>query len=360
MRLIILGENGSVHVQKWIIAIAAVADIELHVVTFKRGPEYPNVKYHYLKNFLGNKLDYLLNTFRFKKLIAEIKPDLVQAHYATSYGFLAAFSGFHPIIITGWGADIFDSPANPIMKSLLQYSFRKADGLSVLSEVTRKEIKKLTNKPVRLIPFGVDTDKFKPRQKRDSDAIIRIGTIRTLSEKYGLEFLLRAFAKAYKIHPEIRLEIVGDGPQKQMLIELSKTLNISDVITFHGYVNQNTEFEKYIQLLQSFDVFAILSILDSETFGVAAVEASACGIPVVATRVGGLPEVIDDEKTGVIVPPKDAVATADAFIRLIEDKTLREKLGSGGLAKVSSIYNWKLNIQQMVDFYKATINKQKL
>ncbi|MEX1190261.1 MAG: glycosyltransferase [Bacteroidia bacterium] len=360
MKLIILGENGSVHVQKWIIAIASVPGIELHVITFKRGPEQPQVHYHYLKKFAGNKLDFLLNLFHFKRIVSEIKPDLIQAHYATSYGFLAAFSGFHPFIITGWGADIFDSPANPIMKSMLQYSFRKADAISVLSEVTRKEIKKLTNKHVNLIPFGVDTNKFNPRKRDDDKKIVRIGTIRTLSEKYGLEFLIKAFANAYAQHPEIRLEIVGDGPQKQMLNELCENLNISDVVTFHGYVNQNTDFEKYIALLQSFDIFAILSILDSETFGVAAVEASACGIPVVATNVGGLPEVIDDEKTGLIVPPKNAEATSEAFIRLIKDKSLREKLGAGGLAKASSMYNWKFNIQQMVDLYKKTMKKEVL
>lgn len=178
MKIVILGENSSVHIQKWIAGIAACEGVELHVITFDRGFKFEGVTYHSLKKITGNKIDYLLNVFKVKAYIKMIKPDVVHAHYATSYGFLAGFSGFHPLVITGWGADIFDSPKNPLMKRLLINSFEKADAISVLSEITRVEMKKLTNKFVHLIPFGVDIKKFSP-QKSKNNNVIKIGTIRT-------------------------------------------------------------------------------------------------------------------------------------------------------------------------------------
>ena len=354
MKIIILGENGSVHIQKWIKAIASNSSIELHVISFDRGLKYDGVTYHPIKKITGTKLDYLLNLFKVKYFIKKIKPDLIHAHYATSYGFLASFSGFHPMIITGWGADIFDSPKNWLFKKMLISSFKNADALSVLSKITKEEMKSLTDKYIHLIPFGVDLDKFIPLKQKKSD-FIRIGTIRTLSEKYGVEYLIRAFAFVSKKFDNIQLEIVGDGPLRNFLEDLTIELGIEKKVIFHGYVNQNANYEKYIEILSNFDVFTILSILDSETFGVAAVEASACGIPVIATSVGGLPEVITDMVTGIIVSPKNVDEVAIALEKLINQPLLRNELGQNGRKKVEQLYNWSENTQQMINLYKETI-----
>ena len=155
------------------------------------------------------------------------------------------------------------------------------------------------------------------------------------------------------------MEIIGDVELRSFLENLTVELGVENKVVFHGYINQNSSFEQYITILQNFDVFAILSILDSETFGVAAVEASACGIPIVATSVGGLPEVIDSEKTGIIVPPKNVQATAIALDRLISDKNLRIEMGKNGRRKVEKNYNWSVNIEQMINLYSQTIEKSK-
>jgi glycosyltransferase involved in cell wall biosynthesis len=265
---------------------------------------------------------------------------------------MGACANFHPFIVTGWGSDIFDSPKNPLLKYMLKYTFKKADKITVLTKVTQTEISKLTNKKVSLIPFGVDMNKFIKDENKQNE-IIRIGSIRSLTEKYGIEFLIRAFAILKKKYNNIRLEIVGDGPLRNKFEKLTEELEISDAVTFHGYINQYKEFDKYISLLKSFDIFAILSIIDSETFGVAAVEASACSIPVIATNVGGLPEVVEDNITGLIVPPKNVEATAEAIEKLIINKELRIRLGQKGREKVNELYNWNNNLNQMIEIYKS-------
>jgi glycosyltransferase involved in cell wall biosynthesis len=355
MKLVLIGENGSVHIQKWILGIAQSDDIELHVISYQRGIEVPGVQYHFIQPLTKTKLDFFLNVFKVKNIIRKINPDLVHAHYATSYGFWAAFSGFHPCIITGWGADIFDSPANPIMRFILKYSFGKADAITVLSEITRKELNKLTSKPVSLVPFGVPTDRYSPLSKSKDDKYIRIGTIRTLSAKYGIEYLIKAFSEIHQKHPLARLEIVGDGPQKAMLEQLCMEFGIQDKVTFHGYVNQHSEPEKYMRLLQSMDIFTILSVLDSETFGVAAVEAAACGIPVVATKVGGLPEVVEDGVTGLLVAPANSRETAEALSKLLNNESLRLEMGTQGRKKVLNQYDWSNNLKSMIAIYRNLV-----
>jgi glycosyltransferase involved in cell wall biosynthesis len=201
----------------------------------------------------------------------------------------------------------------------------------------------------------VDTGIFFPQQKND-DGIIRIGTIRTLTKKYGVEYLIRSFGLLAEEYNNIHLEIVGDGEEKQFLESLALKLNLADKITFHGFINQKTDFQKYIRLLRSFDIFAILSVLNSETFGVAAVEASACGIPVVASNIGGLPEVVENARTGFLVLPESVWETTVALQKLIENKSLRIEMGAEGREKIKKQFDWNLNVSQMLSLYQKTGN----
>lgn len=351
MKICILGNNISSHIQKWIYAISQHNEIELHVITFKQGVFFENVHYHYIPLYTNTKLDYILNLFKVKKIVKKIHPDILHAHYATSFGFMGAFTNYHPYIITGWGADIFDSPKNPIMNKILKYSFKKADKITVLSKITQIEIQKLTSKEVLLIPFGVDVEKFSPLKINKANNEIVIGTIRSLEVKYGVKYLIEAFSILSEKYPNLKLEIVGNGSQRDELEEYCKTFNINEKVHFHGYVNQNNEFDKYIRILRNYDIFAILSILDSETFGVAAVEASSCAIPVIASNVGGLPEVVENNITGIIVPPMNAIETAKAIEKLIQDENLMIKMGENGRKKVLNEYVWKNNVNNMINIY---------
>jgi len=354
MRICYLGENGSVHNQKWIEALSKRGEIELHVVTFDRGMKFNNVRYHFLKRYLGNRFDYFLNIFRLKKILCSLQPDLLHAQYATSYGYMAARTGFHPCIVTGWGADIFDSPKQPMMRRIVNTALSHADAITVLSEITAREVRKLCGRDPLLIPFGVDTEKFKPGRKDDGK--IRIGTIRTLTRKYGVETLIRAFASVSERHPDVILDIVGDGELRQQLQQLTRDLGIDKKVNFHGFVSQQKDFDRYYSLLSQLDIFAILSVMDSETFGVAAVEASSCGIPVVATRVGGLPEVVQDGVTGILVGPEDVDETVAAMERLVADSNTRKSMGEAGRNFVLLHFDWKKSVDRMIELYNKLVN----
>src|ERR1019366_9013991 len=150
-----LSDINSAHIQKWAIALSQKG-IEIGIYSISKPTANWYSKYNIqllnssnisastLNSNLFLKLNYLKLLPALKKAINDFKPDIVHAHYATSYGLLAAFSGFHPMIITGWGADIFDSPKNYFIKKLLLVSLKRADAITVLSEITKKEIIKYT------------------------------------------------------------------------------------------------------------------------------------------------------------------------------------------------------------------------
>lgn len=171
-----------------------------------------------------------------------------------------------------------------------------------------------------------------------------IGTVKTLAPKYGVDLLIRAFAGMAEEHPEARLSIVGGGPQEAELRRLAKDLGIGERVDFRGAVAHAQVPEE----LRRLDVYAAFSRADSESFGVAVIEASACGLPVVVSRVGGLPEVVEEERTGIIVPRDDAQAAGRALKRLADSTALRHAMGHAGRVRVEQLYGWPYCVDRML------------
>jgi glycosyltransferase involved in cell wall biosynthesis len=147
-----------------------------------------------------------------------------------------------------------------------------------------------------------------------------VGTVSRLSPEKGVEFFVEATNEIAKVMPNARFWIVGDGPLRG---ELER--RAGDAVHFLGARDDVPE------LLHAMDVFVMPSL--EEAFGIAVVEAMACGLPVVATNVGGLPEVVADKNTGLLVPPRDAGALASAVVKLANDESLRRAFGERGRAR---------------------------
>ncbi|GAA4311558.1 hypothetical protein GCM10023143_20730 [Compostibacter hankyongensis] len=217
-----------------------------------------------------------------------------------------------------------------------------------------RETQKLTSKRITVTPFGIDLDVFKPLTlKREETNIFTIGTVKTLEEKYGIRYLIEAFYQLKKKfpHKELRLLIVGGGSQENELKTMTQNLGISNFCSFTGAVPFR-EVPYYHNLM---DISVFLSILDSESFGVSVLEASSVEKAVVVSNVGGLPEVVEDGTTGLVVPAKNAIAAAEAMEKLILNSELRVQMGKSGRKRVEQHYNWKDCILQMKNIYKELL-----
>lgn len=343
MKICFLSSAQSVHTVKWSTWFAERSH-EVHVISFSWG-EIPGVQVHHIDAGLncrdgdGKKLKYLLQGGRVNRLLATIRPDVVNAHYATSYGTVAALAGQRNHVVSVWGSDVYTFPQkSPLHKLLLKFSLSRAGYLFSTSQAMAQEAGKYTSKPFSITPFGVDMMLFSPdkrTRKRDDDIFV-VGTVKTLTAKYGIDYLLRAAALLRQQHPEIslRLRIAGKGDQEKAYRALATQLGLDGVIDWLGFISQDRAAVEWANM----DVGVIYSTVDSESFGVSAVEAQACGIPVIISDVPGLMEATSPGNTSLVVERRQEQKLAQALYSLYQDKELRMRMGQEGRAFVQAHY----------------------
>lgn len=197
---------------------------------------------------------------------------------------------------------------------------------------------------IRIIPRSVDTSKFNCARvtKGPGDPLV-ISMIGRLASLKGHPFFLKAMAKVVRILPSVKIQIIGDAPDrrrgyKDELVLLTKRLGLSHYVEFLG------NRRDIPQLLANSDCL-VLSTIAPEAFGRVILEAQAAGVPVVATKVGGVSEIIDHEKTGLLVLPKDVEAMADAVLRILKDRDFAARLVVEAKKKIASHYT----LQQMAE-----------
>lgn len=349
MKICLLAPANNPHTQR-IASSLADKNYEIYICTFHKGSlSNVHVKYFPPSFTLLGKINYILNVPLIKSYLKKIKPDIVHAHYVSSYGVVASLIDYRPYIISVWGKDIYDAPNNILLKFLIKIALQKADCIFSTSETMAQKIKQyVSEKNIVITPFGVDLTKFHPakHQRRIKNII---GTARILAPKYGINYLLKAFSLLVETVQDVELHIAGDGPQKKELVELTKSLGIEGQVKFYGFIEPNNMPAFFSKL----DVFCMPSIEESESFGVAALEAQACGIPIVASAVGGLHETVIDTKTGYLVPPKDPQAIADKLLHLLCHQELRQQMGQKGREFVENHFHWSENIKIMENIYST-------
>jgi len=308
---------------------------------------------HRMREVLPFKLDYFREVRRVRELVTSIRPSFVHAHYASGYGTLGRLVGFHPYVVSVWGSDIYEFPQrSPLHRWLLKRNLAAADYLCSTSQDMAREAQKYTSKPILITPFGVDCEAFSPPEKaREETNEFVIGTVRSLEKSYGIDCLLKAFKLFTDRHPDwpSKLVVVGGGNLECEYKQLARDLDLGERVCFVGKVPHS----RVPDYLRSFSVFAALS--NTESFGVAILEASSCGIPVVVSNVGGLPEVVVDGKTGLMIPPNDEAAAAGCFEKLFLSPSLRDSLGQAGRRRVRECYEWNQTARIMENLYEDVI-----
>lgn len=348
-RLVLLADASNVHTIKWAREFASRA-WDVHVISLLPG-EIPGAEVHHFAPPVGSKLGYLGVVGKVRGLLRRLRPDLLHSHYATSYGLLGALTRCRPFVISLWGSDVYDFPnRSPLHRAVLAWNLGQADAVTSSSHAMARVASPLMpTRPIEVIPFGVDLSGF---SGRPTDGPLTVGCAKLLETNYGQEHLVRAVAILRERRPgrPVRLLLAGEGTQRDTLAALIAELGLQEEVSLLGTVPH----ARMPAFLSSLSVFAMPSF--SESFGVAAVEAAACGLPVVASRVGGVGEVVLDGETGLLVPPGDAVALADALGRLLDDPSLRARMGEAGRAHVQECFDWSRNADAMEALYDRLIS----
>jgi glycosyltransferase involved in cell wall biosynthesis len=170
------------------------------------------------------------------------------------------------------------------------------------------------------------------------------------NQKKALDVLLRAFAQVSETHRVLRLLLVGDGPLRRQHEELARSLSLQDRVEFLGWRGR----AEVARLLQDCEIFVLPS--RSEPFGLVVAEALACGKAVVASAVGGIPEIIEDGRSGVLVEPDQPAALARELLALLADDSLRESLGQAGYERVTQLFSCEAMSARYEGLYSSLLS----
>jgi len=238
----------------------------------------------------------------------------------------------------------------PLFSNYLKYPHR----IIAVSKAARAFIEHFTETPVEIIPNGVDDAVFTPRREKEK-----------IKEKFGIEgkVVLYVSRMSYRKGPHVLLNafsqiddavliMVGSGEMLPFLRAQAKFLKIENRVKFVGYVKN----EILPEIFGMADVFVLPSIT-AEAFGIVILEAMASGLPVVATDVGGIPEIVKESKSGLLVPPGNELELRNAIQKLILDDDLRELLGSNGRKAVEERYSWNRVTEKIEKTYEDVISK---
>ncbi len=357
--VLLVGAANSIHLQRWANALAQ-AGLRLDVATLHPPLAtgwLPEVTLHRLRP--SGAVGYVGAVPALRRLVRAQRFDLVHAHYATGYGVLATLARCRPRLVSVWGSDVDDFPDKSMLHAaLLRRVLCSADALAATSQALARRVHQLL--PLRppaqqlhVTPFGVDTERFAPAvAARPDGAPFVIGSSKGLEATYGIDVLLRAFAQLPEVNrvgQALHLRLLADGPQAAEYRQLADVLGLGSRVQFVGGLPHG----QMVQALNGLDVFVAPS--RRESFGVSVLEASACALPVVASAVGGLPEVVQHGATGLLVPPGDVAALAAALNTLADDAALRLSMGSAGRQMVQARYAWPACVAQMMAVYDQVL-----
>ncbi len=359
MHVALLAGWNDIHTVRWANALAARGlTIRLFTQHAGKEPLHPAVQVRHLP-FRGRP-GYFLNALPLRRSLRKSPVDLVHALYASGYGTLARLSGLPRKLVSVMGADVYDFPKCSRLHRRLVVANLRAAAIASTSHCMARETHQLAPdlEYPTVTPWGVDLEKFRMLGDRRKDGVVILGTVKKLASKYGIDLLIQAFARCQSLlpagHPRLRLRLVGDGPQRAELEDLAVRCGVRDKVDFVGAVSH----DQVCTELNRMDIYCALSRLDSESFGVAVIEASACQRPVVVAAVGGLPEVVRDNHTGLIVPREDPESAAQSLVRLIRDPHLRVRFGAAGRAFVQQHYEWNENVERMLALYRRLVPTQ--
>lgn len=284
--------------------------------------------------------------FQLKKILKSTDPDLLHLHLWNPGGCRYAFSAVDKRSTKLISTEHDPFPISKLKKGIKKKALKKTDHTITVSDTNKKLMLKLypeVKGKISTVHNGIDLDQFdksiitfstqakdKVREKifkaAHDDFIIL--TIAELHPRKGLSYLIEAFKKIQEQKTKTKLVIVGKGPQKAKLEKLIKKLELSDSVILAGHQDEIP------QILKSADLFVLPSV--KEAFGLVLLEAMAAQLPIIATEVGGIPEIIQNHKSGELVPPQDYEALADKILAVMSNNALMQKLAYMGHHRVKT------------------------
>lgn len=317
--------------------------------------------------------------FDLRRVLNEVKPDVLHAGPIQSAAFLAALSGFHPLVSMSWGSDLLrDADSSRVYRWMTKYTLHRSDVLLGDCDAVRRKAMAfgVPGESIYLFPWGVDLNRFTPEEPSVDDAasstlptMVERPTIYNLRERlgwqdqfvllslrswepiYGVDVMLRGFARAAQQVPQLRLLMLGSGSQASLVHQIIQDTNLSDRVFLGGQVSQND----LPWIYRAADLYVSASHSDGSS--VSLLEALACGRPVLVSDIpGNLEWVVPGEQGWLFADGDDRALTAGILNAVGNHRGLAE-MGRKARALAEERADWQKNFKVMVEAYHAAVRR---
>jgi len=278
----------------------------------------------------------------------EWHPDVLHAHWWFPNGLVGTWlsrMANKPLVTTLHGSDVRLAKSVAFSRPAFRHVLHHSTAVTAVSRWLADEARDVVSAPSALVaPMPVAADLFSPGGKRDPHRLLFVGR---LNKQKGIELLLHTMARLPD--QSIRLDVVGDGEDRVQLEELARALGVADRVAFHGAMPR----ERLAEFYRTASALVVPSV--GEGLGLVAVEAQLCETPVVAFDSGGLPDIVQHDRTGVLVKEIDAAALAAALVSLLERDDRGASLGAAGRLRALATFAPESVARRYADVYRAAI-----
>jgi len=284
-------------------------------------------------------------------LCLKLKPDIMHVHWPFPHAFMAYFAAFFckiPVVLNFHGAELLLIKKKKWIKPILKIFIKKANLIFANSSFTAKKIKEIYNREVEISPYGTTLGVSNKRDKSAAQSKFKVLFVGRHIERKGIEYLIKAAVALDSSKFEIRIAGQGDLTEK---LKKQAAKDAPEQVVFLGKLSKEDLEKEY----KNADCFILPAIIDSkgdtEGLGVVLIEAAQYGLPIIAGDVGGIPDVVIDKKTGLLIPEKNPEAIAMAIKELSENENLRKSLVLGAYEHIEQNFSWNKIVERQIGVY---------
>lgn len=296
---------------------------------------------------------------RARALARERQYDIVHVHWPMPMallGWAARRGGAMPMVTTFYGIELrWVQSRLPFLGWLVRWAARTSAQAVAISSYTARELRKFADVPIEVIPYTAELPApTASAMGRASDrSILFVGR---LIERKGVHHLIRALGSVRERAPA-RLVVIGDGPERSRLEQMARDAGVAEYVDFRGRVSN----EELRQAYATTNVFVLPAVFDTrqdtEGLGVVLLEAMNYSVPVIASDIGGITDIVQHDRTGILVPPGDEPALANALSRVLTDAALSRTLGEAGRQRLHDAFSWERIVDRWEDVYRRALTR---
>jgi L-malate glycosyltransferase len=303
-------------------------------------------------------------TFDLRRIIKELKPDLIHAGPIQNCAFIVALSGFRPILMMSWGYDlVMDADKSAWMRWVTRYTLKRSTFFTSDANVSRNKAVEfgMNAEKTVIFPWGTDIEHFVPKKEErgkraasSNPKSITLFCSRTWEAIYGVDVLVKAFVKVANLNPEVNLILLGGGSQGAKIRQILMNGGVMERVHFGGHVPQ-ADLPRWYHMA---DIYISPSHVDGSS--VTLMEALASGLPCLVSDIAGNKEWIEDGVNGWLFRDRNVDDLAEKILNAIKNRKSFKKIGEAARRTAEQKADWKKNFGKLLEVYNVIARSELL